>query len=174
LILILLIAICFCFQSFYWFIYFSSIPSLSICFSLNCLVMFGSNSFNCYFLIIFLINLFFFHFFIDLLSSISSLNICLVKNFIFSGFLSTGSPRSHDPNHKSKRLARVDFGPFLMHFFKIFFIGICFCYSIYEVISISCSRSCIWFVHPSRLSSSLEDCFICFHNIDRCPFFIFF
>lgn len=65
--------------------------------------------------------MFFFQFFVDLLSSISSLNICLVKNLIFSGFLSTGSPQSHNPNHKSKRLARVDFGPFLMHFLKIFF-----------------------------------------------------
>ena len=95
--------------------------------------------------------------------------------FVFSGFLSARSPRSDDPNHKSKRLAQVDFGHFLKHFLKIFFLFVFFfCYSIYGVIPISCSRSYVWFIHPGWLSSSLKDFFICFHHIGKCPFFIFF
>jgi hypothetical protein len=57
--------------------------------------------------------------------------------------------------HESKRLARVDFGLFLKHFFQMF-LPIFFCFSIYRVISISCPRSCVWFVHRSWLSASLE------------------
>jgi hypothetical protein len=35
-----------------------------------------------------------------------------------------GSSQSHDLSHKSEKLAQVNFGLFLKHFFQIFFAGI--------------------------------------------------
>jgi len=64
----------------------------------------------------------------------------LVKNLdslFFSDLALIESLWSHDLGHGSKRLAQVDFGLFLKHFFQIF-LPVFFRFSIYRVISISC------------------------------------
>jgi len=38
--------------------------------------------------------------------------------FVFPGLLLMGSPRPHDPGHRSKRLARVNFDLFKSIFYK--------------------------------------------------------
>jgi hypothetical protein len=76
--------------------------------------------------LILILLIFFALFFLLILFSILSLNICLIMNLAFLFFfclLLIGSPRSHDLGHRFEKLAQVDFDFFVKNFFSNRFFG---------------------------------------------------
>jgi hypothetical protein len=109
--------------------------------------------------------------------SISSFNICLIKNFdslFFSGLLSMGSPRSHDTGYKSERLAQVDFNIFLKYFFQLFFLPVFFFFgSLFIGLSQFYILNQVFNLLTRLVVRFVWGFFISFHYISRCPLLIF-
>jgi len=143
------------------FVFYNSIHKHLISFDFSLNIQFHLN-FMLNLVLILLIAFFFCYVFLLIFFSILSLNICLINNFFFLGLLLMGSPWSNDMDHKFKGLARVDFYPLWKQFFEYFFMLFFFCFPIYKVISISCLRSCVWFVYPVWLLGLLEAFFVFF------------
>jgi hypothetical protein len=112
--------------------------------------------------------------------AISSIDIYLIKNFAYLCFLGLsllGSPHSHDLDHRSKRIARVDFGFLLKYFSYKSFACIFFTFLLIEPSQLHI-LDCVFDLLTEvgywvRSRFFLLFVFTSFHHIDRCPFLTF-
>ena len=145
------------------FVFYNSIHKHLISFDFSLNIQFHLN-FMLNLVLILLIAFFFVMFFYWFFSQFYP-SIFVWLRIFFLGLLLMGSPWSNDMDHKFKGLARVDFYPLWKQFFEYFFMVFFFCFPIYKVISISCLRSCVWFVYPVWLLGLLEAFFVFFFTL---------
>jgi hypothetical protein len=96
--------------------------------------------------------------------SISSINICFIIFLIcFLRFAFNSVTLISWPELQIWKISPSRFQSFFnAFFFKYFVRYFFFCFSIYGIIPISCSRSCIWFVDLDCLSDLLKAFFFLF------------